>query len=307
MTRNGFGSIRLALAGLLLISGVTARGQAPAEGLARLDFLVGDWRGTSQGQSGDGTVQRSCIKALNDRYIECRTTVTYPPQEKNKKGEVHVERSVYSYDKRAKKLRLRQFHGEGFVNSYAETEPLIFETTEIENIPSGWRARETYEQLSADSWSERFELAGQGKDFSVYTSSKLERVRSAFDPDLAKRLGGDERGMKTYVLCILKTGPKDAEVKGDERKTIFAGHFANIERLADDGKLVVAGPFGKNDKSYRGLYIFNVATVEEAEKLVMLDPAVQAGVFVYDLTPWYGSAGMMIVSDTHKRIQKPKD
>ena len=128
----------------------------------------------------------------------------------------------------------------------------------------------------------------------------------AFDPELAKRLGADERGMKMYVLCILKTGPQDAEIKGDERKKIFAGHFENIGRLADEGKLAVAGPFGKNDKSYRGLYIFNVPTIEEAEKLVMLDPAVKAGVFVPDLTPWYGSAAMMIVPETHKKIEKPK-
>jgi len=128
-----------------------------------------------------------------------------------------------------------------------------------------------------------------------------------FDPALAKKLGADERGMRMYVLCILKTGPKDAEIKGEERQQIFAGHFANIGRLADEGKLVVAGPFGKNDKSYRGLYIFNVATVEEAEKLVVLDPAVKARVFVPDLTPWYGSAAMMVVSDTHKRIEKPKE
>ena len=129
----------------------------------------------------------------------------------------------------------------------------------------------------------------------------------AYDPELAKRLGADERGMKTYVLCILKTGPKDADVKGDERKAIFAGHFANIGKLADEGKLAVAGPFGKNDKAYRGLYIFNVATVEEAEKLVLLDPAVKAGVFVAELTPWYGSAAMMAVHDTHKKIEKPKN
>lgn len=127
-----------------------------------------------------------------------------------------------------------------------------------------------------------------------------------FDPELAKKLGADERGMKSYVLCILKTGPKDAEIKGDERKRIFAGHFENIGRLAGEGKLAVAGPFGKNDKSYRGLYIFNIATVEEAEKLVVLDPAVKAGVFVYELTPWYGSAAMMVVNETHKRIEKPK-
>jgi uncharacterized protein len=128
-----------------------------------------------------------------------------------------------------------------------------------------------------------------------------------FDPELAKKLGADERGMKMYVMCILKTGPKDAEIQGKERQEIFTGHFANIGKLADEGKLAVAGPFGKNDKSYRGLYIFNVATLEEAEKLVVLDPAVKAGVFVPELTLWYGSAAMMVVSDTHKRIEKPKN
>lgn len=133
------------------------------------------------------------------------------------------------------------------------------------------------------------------------------RKTTVFDPDLAATLGADERGMKKYVLCILKTGPKDAEIKGEERKNIFAGHFANISRLAEENKLAVAGPFGKNDRSYRGLYIFNVATVEEAEKLVVLDPAVKAGIFVPELTPLYGSAAMMTINETHKKLVKPKE
>jgi len=130
--------------------------------------------------------------------------------------------------------------------------------------------------------------------------------KPAFDPELAKKLGADERGMKMYVLCILKTGPKDAEIKGEERNKIFAGHFANIGRLADEGKLAVAGPFEDNTKSWRGLYIFNVATIAEAEKLVLLDPAVKAGVFTPDLTPWYATAALMVVPETHKRIAKPE-
>lgn len=142
--------------------------------------------------------------------------------------------------------------------------------------------------------------------FTCIVSVATKAAEPAFDPELAKKLGADERGMKMYVLCILKTGPKDAEIQGDGRKEIFAGHFANIGRLADEGKLAVAGPFGKNDKSWRGLYIFNVATIEEAEKLVTLDPAVKAGVFVPELTLWYGSAALMVVSDTHKQIEKPK-
>jgi uncharacterized protein len=128
----------------------------------------------------------------------------------------------------------------------------------------------------------------------------------SYDADLAKKLGADERGMKMYVLCILKTGPKDGEIKGKDRDAIFAGHFANIGKLANEGKLALAGPFEKNDKSWRGLYIFNVKTIAEAEKLVVLDPAVKAGVFVPDLTLWYGSAAMMTINETHKRLAKPK-
>ena len=82
-----------------------------------------------------------------------------------------------------------------------------------------------------------------------------------YDAALAKKLGADEYGMKSYVLVILKTGPKDAEFKGKERDDIFAGHMANIGRLAEAGKLAVAGPFMKNDKGYRGLYIFNAKII----------------------------------------------
>ena len=127
-----------------------------------------------------------------------------------------------------------------------------------------------------------------------------------YNVELAKKLGADERGMRMYVMCILKTGPKDAEVKGQERQNIFAGHFANINKLAEEGKLAVAGPFEKNDRTYRGLYIFSVPTIEEAEKLVVLDPAVKAGVFVPEMTLWYGSASLMATPEIHKTLEKPK-
>ena len=115
----------------------------------------------------------------------------------------------------------------------------------------------------------------------------------AYDSELAKKLGADDMGMRHYVLVILKTGPKDATIKGKERDDIFAGHFANIGRLADEGKLAIAGPFGKNDIQYRGLFIFNVETVEEAQKLTETDPAVKAGIFETVEVPWYGSAALI--------------
>ena len=43
---------------------------------------------------------------------------------------------------------------------------------------------------------------------------------ATFDAALAKRLGADERGMRRYVLVILKTGPTRVP-DGDARKAMF--------------------------------------------------------------------------------------
>lgn len=136
------------------------------------------------------------------------------------------------------------------------------------------------------------------------TAAPVANVK--YSEELARKLGADERGMKNYVLVILKTGPKDGDFKGKERDDIFAGHMANIGRLADDGQLAVAGPFMKNDKGYCGLYIFNVVTIEGAQKIVETDPAVKAGILVPDMTLWYGSASLMATPEIHKTIAKPK-
>ena len=125
---------------------------------------------------------------------------------------------------------------------------------------------------------------------------------SDFDADLAKKLGADKYGMKNYVLVILKTGPKDSTITGKERDDLFAGHLANIRRLADAGKLALAGPFGKNDKQFRGLFIFNVTTIDEARALVESDPTIKAGVLIADFVPWYGSAALMETNALHKKI-----
>jgi uncharacterized protein len=137
---------------------------------------------------------------------------------------------------------------------------------------------------------------------SAQTSTKP--LNPKYDAALAKQLGGNDNGMRNYVLAILRTGPNDASVKGEERTKAFQGHMANIGRLADSGKLAVAGPFGKNDKAFRGLFIFAVPTVEEARALAETDPAVKAGIFVMDYMPWFGSASLMATPEIHKKISK---
>lgn len=130
------------------------------------------------------------------------------------------------------------------------------------------------------------------------------RAAETYDPAMAARLGADERGMRNFVLVILRTGPNDAAIQGDERKTAFAGHFANINRMAEAGKLAVAGPLGKNDKSYRGIFIMPVATAEEAVAELKGDPTVERGIFVVETYPLYGSAALMEIPALHKRIDK---
>ncbi|PWA10863.1 YciI family protein [Flavobacterium laiguense] len=132
-----------------------------------------------------------------------------------------------------------------------------------------------------------------------------QETNSNYDEKLAKSLNADERGMKQYVFCILKTG-SNTTVTEEEKNNLFKGHMANISRLAQEGKLVVAGPFMKNDKNYRGLYIFNVSTIEDAKTLVATDPAVKGNLLEAELTLWYGSAALQETLKIHEKIVKPK-
>ncbi|MBK8624301.1 MAG: hypothetical protein IPN86_01595 [Saprospiraceae bacterium] len=126
-----------------------------------------------------------------------------------------------------------------------------------------------------------------------------------FDPQLAEKLGADDYGMKNYILVILKTGKAKMENK-DTLNTLFKGHISNIQRLVNEGMLFVAGPFGQNELSYRGLFILNVKTKEEAQALCETDPAIKAGIFDIDLIPWYGSAALGEYIEISKKIGKFK-
>jgi uncharacterized protein YciI len=138
--------------------------------------------------------------------------------------------------------------------------------------------------------------------FSQQASETAPVASSKFDAALAKKVGADKNGMRTYVLAILKTGPNDAKVQGEARKEVFKGHFANMNRLAAEGKLAVAGPFDDPKKIYRGLFILAVSTVEEAKLLAETDPTVKAGVLVVEYVPWYGSASLMLSNEFHEKV-----
>ena len=175
---------RTALVGLMLaVGGVSAAAQTapPPDRLALLAPLVGRWTGTTEGEPGRGTVEREYERVLGARFVQVKNVSTYPPQEKNLKGERHEDLGLFSYDSARKAIVFRQFHVEGFVNQYvldpaSPPDRLVFTTEAIENIPPGWRARETY-VVGADRLEEIFELAEPGKDFAVYSRNRLTRAK----------------------------------------------------------------------------------------------------------------------------------
>lgn len=123
-----------------------------------------------------------------------------------------------------------------------------------------------------------------------------------YDAALAKRLGADDLGMRQYVMCFLKTGPLKVDDKA-KRDELMKGHFGMINRLAAEGKLIIAGPFMEGGE-FRGIYLFDVKTIEEAQKLTETDPSIKDGYFRVDFIKWYGSAALMDVNATHKKIAK---
>ena len=124
-----------------------------------------------------------------------------------------------------------------------------------------------------------------------------------FDQALADSFGADDYGMKSYTFVILKTGSVTME-DAEEKQTLMRGHLGNISRLAEEGKLVVAGPFGKNDLGYRGLFILTTPSTEEAREMLETDPAIAAGVFDVELIPWYGAAALGAYLEVQKKITK---
>lgn len=123
-----------------------------------------------------------------------------------------------------------------------------------------------------------------------------------YDSALAIETGADEYGMRTYVMALLKEGP-NRDQDSTEAARLQRAHLDNITRMAEEGKLVMAGPFF-DDWEVKGIYIFAVETVEEAEELTKTDPAIQAGRLVMELHPWYGSAALMKAGEMHKMVAK---
>jgi len=130
-----------------------------------------------------------------------------------------------------------------------------------------------------------------------------QKTNPSYDSTLAEKYGADERGMKSYVLVILKTGSSTTADKAFI-DSCFSGHMNNINRLVKSGQLIVAGPLGKNENTYRGIFILNTMTLEEAAELMQTDPAIKEKLLEPILFKWYGSAALPAYLEASDKIWK---
>lgn len=130
-----------------------------------------------------------------------------------------------------------------------------------------------------------------------------QKDNKKYDAKLAQKLGADEYGMKMYVMVILKTGER-TEYSESFSDSCFSGHMDNINRLVKAHKMIVAGPFEKNDKTFRGIFILDVKTVDEARDLLKADPAVSEKILEAEYFHWYGSAALPTYIENVDKISK---
>jgi uncharacterized protein YciI len=137
----------------------------------------------------------------------------------------------------------------------------------------------------------------------LFNVANAQKTNPNYDPALAEELGADDYGMRYYVLVILKTGsnvPEDKEL----RQQSFAGHMQNINTLVEEGKLIVAGPIDKNELTYRGIFILDVTSIDDAKKLLETDPAIKEGFLDTELFKWYGSAALPEYLEASDKVWK---
>ncbi len=135
------------------------------------------------------------------------------------------------------------------------------------------------------------------------TKTDSTNAYSKADSLLVAQIGADQNGMKDYVIVFLKRGARRWMIDSLTANNLEKSHVANINRLIDEGKILTKGTI--TDKSdWRGIYIFDVKMVEEAQKMLDTDPAIKAGSLAVEYHPWYGSAAMMKIAEIQAKITK---
>jgi uncharacterized protein YciI len=128
-------------------------------------------------------------------------------------------------------------------------------------------------------------------DPAVEAQHVVPELHPWWSEDVMKKTQTPEKMMTAYIAFLVR-GEKWTPERTLQTEAIQKAHLANIGRLAEMKKLVVAGPFGDNG-NLRGIFVFRVNSLEEARSLTLTDPAVQAGRLALDLHPWLVPEGIL--------------
>ncbi len=101
-----------------------------------------------------------------------------------------------------------------------------------------------------------------------------------------------------YIFVLLKPGMIKLDDKSKAAE-ILQEHLKSIEQWEDEGKIVIDGRFGRNDKSYKGAFILNVKSKEEAKSLLETDPAIKERLLVAEVYDWYGSETLPVTHENN--------
>ena len=105
----------------------------------------------------------------------------------------------------------------------------------------------------------------------------------------------EEYEMATYQVAFYRKGPAWTPSTTPEHQKLQSEHLAHIGKMADTGKLIVAGPFTDNG-DLRGMLIFRLDSPEEAKALAEQDPAVKAGRLVLEWHPWFAAKNITVTA-----------
>jgi hypothetical protein len=165
------------------VAPVSPQTAAPTEAWQPFTYFVGKWEGNGRGQLGVSTIERAYRRVWNDKFLHVENRCIYEPQPLSPGGETHEDWGMISIDSSRTPFIFRQFGVSDSLNQYVSTdvccngETIVFTADSIENIPAGWRARETYKILNGDEFVEIFELAEPGREFQINSAAKLRRKK----------------------------------------------------------------------------------------------------------------------------------
>ena len=124
-----------------------------------------------------------------------------------------------------------------------------------------------------------------------YNKDSLDLEKKAFQ----------KHGLHQYWLVLIKPGEQN--IDADVRKKIMESHFANMKVLADKGVLKMAGPMGKNELGWSGIFIFDCPQ-NDLDEYLSGDDAINTGYFATEIAPWYAEPSSNL--SLGKAVEKEK-